>query len=162
MKPAVIFRYAVVCTLLMILACGAGSGSGGETAQVKVEETPNGDKVMNQAEQDRRIDYIEFQTTNIVESKRFFAAVFGWEFTDYGPEYASFNDGRVVGGFSAAAQVQNGSPLIVLYSANLEAIEAQVKKNGGQIVRETYTFPGGRRFHFKDPGGNELAIWSEQ
>lgn len=116
---------------------------------------------MNQAEQDRRIDYIEFSTTDIESTKKFYSEVFGWEFTDYGPEYTSFTDGRLAGGFSAAPEVSAGGPLVVLYATDLEAIEAKVKESGGQIAREIFEFPGGRRFHFTDPNGNELAVWSE-
>ncbi len=117
---------------------------------------------MSQAEQDRRVDYIEFLTTNIEEAKKFYSEVFGWEFTDYGPEYTSFTDGRLAGGFSAAPEVRTGGPLVVLYSRNLEGIETRVGAGGGRIVREIFEFPGGRRFHFTDPSGNELAVWSDQ
>ena len=116
---------------------------------------------MNQVEQDRRVDYVEFPATNIEDTKTFYSAVFGWEFTDYGPEYTSFTDGRLNGGFAQVPEVAAGGPLIVLYSTNLAAIEAGVKENGGRIVRDAYEFPGGRRFHFADPSGNELAVWSE-
>jgi len=117
---------------------------------------------MSQAEQDRRMDYIEFPTTNVEATKRFYAETFGWVFTDYGPDYTSFTDGRLAGGFSAAPEVMPGGPLVVLYSTNLAEIEARVREHGGQIVRETFEFPGGRRFHFTDPGGNELAVWSDR
>ncbi len=117
---------------------------------------------MSQAEHDGRVDYVEFLTTNIEETKRFYSEVFGWEFTDYGPDYTSFTDGRLAGGFRAATEVQAGGPLVVLYSTNLEEIEARVRESGGQIVRETFEFPGGRRFHFTDPSGNELAVWSDR
>ncbi|UCG76876.1 MAG: VOC family protein [Gemmatimonadota bacterium] len=117
---------------------------------------------MSQAEHDRRIDYVEFPTTNMTEMKRFYSGVFGWEFTDYGPDYASFHDGRIGGGFSAERNPAEGGLLIVLYGANLEAIEASVTEHGGQIVRETFEFPGGRRFHFLDPSRNELAVWSDR
>lgn len=117
---------------------------------------------MSQAEQDRRVDYIEFLSTNIEETKRFYTDIFGWEFTDYGPEYTSFTDGRLAGGFSAASEVQAGGPLVVLYSTSLEQIAALITENGGKIVRETFEFPGGRRFHFADPSGNELAVWSDR
>ena len=117
---------------------------------------------MSQSEQDRRVDYIEFLTTDVEETKRFYSKVFGWEFTDYGPEYTSFTDGRLAGGFSAAAEVPTGGPLVVLYSTHLADIKAQVAESGGQIVRETFEFPGGRRFHFTDPSGNELAVWSDR
>jgi predicted enzyme related to lactoylglutathione lyase len=117
---------------------------------------------MSQAEQDRRVDYIEFLSTDIAETKRFYNGVFGWEFTDYGPDYTSFSDGRLAGGFSAATEVRAGGPLVVLYSTNLEQIEAVISENGGKIVREIFEFPGGRRFHFTDPSGNELAVWSDR
>jgi predicted enzyme related to lactoylglutathione lyase len=121
-----------------------------------------GGEFMSQAEQDRRMDYIEFPATNIEETKRFYSEVFGWEFTDYGPDYTSFNDGRLTGGFHAVPEVPTGGPLVVVYSTNLADIEARVRENGGQIIRETFEFPGGRRFHFTDPSGNELAIWSDR
>ena len=117
---------------------------------------------MSQAEQDRRIDYIEFRATNIEQTKKFYSEAFGWEFIDYGPDYTSFMDGRLGGGFSSAPAVTAGGPLVVLYATNLEEIEANIKASGGQIVKETFEFPGGRRFHFADPSGNELAVWSDQ
>ena len=117
---------------------------------------------MGQAEQDRRVDYIEFRAKNIEETKRFYSQVFGWEFTDYGPDYTSFTDGRLGGGFSVAPEVQAGGPLVVLYATNLSEVEARITESGGQVVQETFEFPGGRRFHFTDPSGNELAVWSDQ
>jgi predicted enzyme related to lactoylglutathione lyase len=116
---------------------------------------------MSQSEHDRRIDYIEFAVTDLAAAKSFYSAVFGWSFTDYGPEYASFFDGRLGGGFRQADQAGRGGPLVVLYSTELEDIEAKIKSNGGRIVRDTFEFPGGRRFHFTDPAGNELAVWSD-
>lgn len=117
---------------------------------------------MNQAEQDRRVDYLEFLATNIAETKRFYSEVFGWAFTDYGPEYTSFTDGRLGGGFALAPEVAAGGALVVLYAQNLEEIEAKIREAGGRIVRDTFEFPGGRRFHFSDPSGNELAVWSDR
>ena len=111
---------------------------------------------------DRRIDYIEFPATDIEATRRFYTEVFGWKFEDYGPEYTSFLDGRLAGGFWKAAAVQSGGPLVVIYAADLEAIEAKVKAAGARIVKPAFSFPGGRRFHFADPGGNELAVWSER
>jgi predicted enzyme related to lactoylglutathione lyase len=96
------------------------------------------------------------------ETKRFYSEVFGWEFTDYGPDYSSFSDGRLAGGFAAAPEVAGGGPLVVLYATGLEDIESKIRKCGGQIVRETFEFPGGRRFHFTDPAGNQLAVWSDR
>jgi predicted enzyme related to lactoylglutathione lyase len=108
-----------------------------------------------------RMDYIEFPATDIAETKAFYSQVFGWKFTDYGPDYTSFEDGRLGGGFSKDRQVVLGGPLIVLYASDLAACEAKVKAAGGKIVKPTFEFPGGRRFHFADPSGNELAVWSE-
>jgi len=116
---------------------------------------------MSNAANDQRIDYIEFPATDISATKRFYSDVFGWPFEDYGPEYTSFQDGRLAGGFTKAAPVQPAGPLVVLYAANLEATEAKIKAAGGKIVKAIFSFPGGRRFHFTDPNGNELAVWSE-
>jgi predicted enzyme related to lactoylglutathione lyase len=123
--------------MLALLACGEGPGRGQHTIPGEAAETSRRDELMSQAEQDRRVDYIEFLSTNIEETKRFYSRVFGWEFTDYGPDYTSFTDGRLGGGFSVASEV-------------------------GQIVRQVFEFPGGRRFHFTDPSGNELAVWSDR
>ena len=116
---------------------------------------------MSQAEQDRRIDYVEFGATDIEATKRFYSAVFGWEFTDYGPDYTSFHDGRLNGGFAKVENVTGGGPLVVVYALHLEAMLASVKTAGGKIFKEIFSFPGGRRFHFHDPNGNELAVWSD-
>lgn len=121
---------------------------------------------MSQADQDRRIDYIEFPATDVATTKAFYAAVFGWDFTDYGPDYTSFHDGRLAGGFHAdgasSADSSAGGPLVVLYATDLEDVQAEITKHGGKIVREAFEFPGGRRFHFTDPNGNELAVWSDR
>jgi len=117
---------------------------------------------MNQVEQHRRIDYVEFPATDIDATKQFYTEVFGWKFRDFGPEYTSFNDGRMRGGFQSSPKVGVGGPLVVLYSTDLEATESEVKNSGGQIVKRTFKFPGGRRFHFSDPSGNVLAVWSDR
>ncbi|HSG80863.1 MAG TPA: VOC family protein [Gemmatimonadota bacterium] len=116
---------------------------------------------MGQAEHDRRIDYVEFPVTDIEEAKSFYTEVFGWSFTDYGPEYTSFFDGRLAGGLTKSETVGAGGALVVLYAVDLEGVESKVKAHGGRIVKETFEFPGGRRFHFADPSGNELAVWSD-
>lgn len=106
------------------------------------------------------IDYIELNVTDIAEAKRFFSAAFGWEFNDYGPDYAGIIGGEdEVGGLRKVEQVVTGGPLVVLYSENLEASLAAVEAAGGQIVKDIFEFPGGRRFQFTDPSGNELAVW---
>jgi len=94
--------------------------------------------------------------------KKFYSAVFGWTFTDYGPDYVGFNDGALDGGFERGKSIGKASPLVILYSNNLEKSLDDVKKNGGSIVKPMYSFPGGRRFHFTDPASNELAVWSEK
>jgi uncharacterized protein len=112
-------------------------------------------------EHDRRIDYIEFPVADVSVAKRFYSTVFGWTFTDYGPAYTSFVDGRLSGGFRGGEPATPGGPLVVIYANDLEAVETAVVEAGGEITRPTYVFPGGRRFHFRDPCGHELAVWSE-
>lgn len=108
------------------------------------------------------IDYIEFTVGDMEEAKRFYREAFGWEFNDYGPEYAGIRkEGGEAGGFRLAPEAPGGGPLVVLYSEDLEASLVEVREAGGRIVTEPFTFPGGRRFHFQDPSGNELAVWSE-
>jgi len=108
-----------------------------------------------------RIDYIEFPATDIAATKRFYGDVFGWAFEDYGPDYTSFKDGRLAGGFWKESTVTPRGVLVVLYAPDLEGTEAKVRTAGGSIVKPIFSFPGGRRFHFTDPNGNELAVWSE-
>ncbi len=116
---------------------------------------------MTQAQNDGKVDYIEFSVDDIEAAKQFYRAVFGWEFTDFGPEYTAFTDGRVTGGFRSDQKPAPGGPLVVIYALNLEAMEKSVREHGGIIVQEIFKFPGGRRFEFKDPGGNTLAVWSD-
>lgn len=106
------------------------------------------------------IDYVEIPVLNVEEAKEFYGAVFGWSFADYG-EYTTFFDGRLYGGLYAAPQVAAGGPLVVVYSSDLETMKEKVAAAGGEVVRER-EFPGGRRFHFKDPSGNELAVWTDR
>ncbi|MFI5252808.1 MAG: VOC family protein [Bacteroidota bacterium] len=117
---------------------------------------------MTDNKNDHRIDYIEFNATNIEATKKFYSAIFGWIFTDYGPDYVSFKDGRINGGFTKVASIKTSNPLVVLYSKALEKSLAAVSAQGGKITKQPFSFPGGRRFHFLDPNGNELAIWSEK
>lgn len=116
---------------------------------------------MDKNTNDRRIDYIEFPATDLPRTKAFYEAVFRWKFTGYGPEYTSFEDGRLAGGFWKAATPSGRGPLIVIYAGDLAAMEVAIKAAGGAIVKDTFSFPGGKRFHFTDPSGNELAVWSE-
>jgi predicted enzyme related to lactoylglutathione lyase len=120
------------------------------------------DQPLQSAEHDRRIDYIELPATDVAASKRFYAGAFGWQFTDYGPDYTSFLDGRLAGGLTKAAEVRPGGALIVIFAVDLAEAERRVREAGGRIVKPAFSFPGGRRFHFADPGGNELAVWSDR
>jgi predicted enzyme related to lactoylglutathione lyase len=110
---------------------------------------------------DRAIDYIEFKVADIARSKQFYGAAFGWRFTDYGPDYCEFSDGHMKGGFDATGAVTVGGPLVVLYGDDLAKIRARIEQAGGEIVKPIFDFPGGRRFHFTDPDGYELAVWTE-
>lgn len=109
-----------------------------------------------------KIDYIEFPAKNITKIKEFYSSVFGWKFTDYGPDYTSFDDGRLTGGFYVPSDNPSKAPLVVIYSEKLEETRETVLKHGGTIVREIFEFPGGRRFHFTDPDDNELAVWTDK
>jgi len=112
--------------------------------------------------QDRCIDYVEFNVADINRSKSFYANAFDWTFTDYGPDYCEFSDGQMKGGFDASGSVSPaGGPLIVLYSSDLVGIQARIKAAGGKIAKPVFEFPGGRRFHFTDPDGYELAVWTK-
>ena len=110
------------------------------------------------------INYVECPVGDLTLAKRFFSAVFGWSFTDYGPEYCAFSGAGINGGFfqsDLCMSTEVGSALLVLYSDNLEATQAAIEAAGGAIVKPVFTFPGGRRLHFVDPNGNEFAVWSE-
>lgn len=113
---------------------------------------------------DRTIDYIELPAADIEAAKAFYKRVFHWTFTDYGDGYTAFTDGRLDGGFYQSTQcsrTSEGAALVVFYVQDLEAVQQQVVDAGGTIVKEIFSFPGGRRFQFADPNGNELAVWSE-
>ena len=116
---------------------------------------------MSNSANDRRIDYIEFPSPEVSAAREFYSKVFGWKFEDYGPTYTSFHDGRIAGGFSADPVEQPAKPLVVIYASDLEATLEAVERGGGKVIRPVFSFPGGRRFHFVDPSGNELAVWSE-
>jgi uncharacterized protein len=109
-----------------------------------------------------KLDYIELPAigATLDRAKAFYSQAFGWAFTDYGPTYAAFNEG-LDGGFQAEVSEAPAAPLPVLYSENLEATLDAVKAAGGTILKPIFSFPGGRRFHFRDPAGNEIAVWGE-
>lgn len=113
---------------------------------------------------DQKINYLELPAADLDAVEAFYAGAFGWTFVDYGPEYRAFNDGFIDGGFYKAEVVcsrSTGGALIVLYAEDLERTRETVLAHGGTILQEIFAFPGGRRFHFADPHGNELAAWSE-
>ncbi len=111
--------------------------------------------------QHHSVDYIEFTVADMDQSKSFYYQAFGWEFTDYAPTYAGIKGAdKEIGGFTVG-EPSAGGPLLVLYSDDLEATLASVKKAGAEIVKPVFEFPGGRRFHFRDPNGVELAVWGQ-
>ena len=110
---------------------------------------------------DNHITYIEFKTNDLQAIKRFYTTCFNWKFTDYGPAYTSFSESGIEGGFEQTDQEIKNGALVVLYHSNLETVRQKIVDAGGAITKDIFSFPGGRRFHFTDPAGNELAVWSE-
>ncbi|NGN97541.1 VOC family protein [Grimontia sp. S25] len=112
-----------------------------------------------------KLNYVEFPARDLLATKSFFSEAFGWTFTDYGPDYTAFSDQGLDGGFFRAemcSETSNGGALLVFYSESLEQTEINVKQTGGKIVKPIFDFPGGRRFHFTEPSGNEFAVWSDR
>ena len=110
------------------------------------------------------INYIEFSVTDLEQAKQFYGAAFGWKFTEYGPEYMGIQkqDGEgETGGMCKVDSVASGGPLVVLYSKDLDASLASAKEAGANLTVDIIAFPGSRRFQFRDPFGNELAVWSD-
>ncbi len=111
----------------------------------------------------KHINYIEFAAADLAATKKFFEDAFDWEFQDYGPDYIAFNNAGVEGGFyraELASTTASGGVLVVLFTDSIEASIAQVQDSGGTITKATFEFPGGRRFQFTEPSGNELAVWT--
>jgi len=106
-----------------------------------------------------KIDYLEFTSPDIAATKDFFARAFGWSFNDYGPEYQELADAGVSGGIAAAPLAP---PLVILKADDLEAALERVAGAGAEITKPIFAFPGGRRFQFREPGGTEMAVWSER
>lgn len=106
-----------------------------------------------------KIDYIEFYSPQMEATQGFFAAAFGWEFVEYGPDYRDIQEAGLGGGIERAAQ---SAPLIVLRSDDLESALAKVREAGAEIVKDIFEFPGGRRFEFVEPGGTRMAVWTQQ
>ena len=112
-----------------------------------------------------KISYVEFPAKNLQLTKDFFSQVFGGSFKDFGPDYAAFSNAGLDGGFFKAelsSSTASGAALVVFYSNDLEATQEKILKANGVIVKPVFSFPGGRRFHFTEPGGNEFAVWSDK
>ncbi|GDY25328.1 VOC family protein [Agarivorans sp. Toyoura001] len=116
---------------------------------------------MNQHE---KLNYVEFPSSDLIATKRFFSSVFAWQFEDFGEQYTAFSGQGLDGGFFQAplkSSTENGAALLVFYSQDLEQTLSKVERAGGKVVKAIFSFPGGRRFHFCEPSGNEFAVWSE-
>jgi predicted enzyme related to lactoylglutathione lyase len=119
-------------------------------------------EIKDNSANNRKINYVEFVSTDIAKSKHFYSTAFGWSFEDYGPDYIAFQAaGAGIDGGFRKDEAQTGSPLVVLYASDLATTEQAIVAAGGSITVPVFEFPGGRRFHFKDGAGNELAVWSE-
>ncbi|OIQ30937.1 MAG: glyoxalase [Bacteroidetes bacterium MedPE-SWsnd-G2] len=114
------------------------------------------------AQTNLHIDYIEFKAKDLNQIKLFYQSVFDWSFTDYGPSYCSFENSGLSGGFELTNQPIVNGTLVVIYHSNLDLLIPKIVASDGHISKPIFSFPGGRRFHFTDPSGNELAVWSEK
>jgi len=120
---------------------------------------------MSANKRENQIDYVEFPATSgaaMAASKKFYREVFGWAFQDWGDDYADTKDSGIGSGLNADPSHRPAAPLVVLFSADIDAARDRVKKAGGKITKDIFTFPGGRRFHYIDPAGNQLAVWSDK
>ena len=116
-------------------------------------------------DQTNKIYYVEFPASDLATTRTFFEKVFGWTFTDYGPDYTSFVDGQIAGGFFRSDKRSSkdaGGALVVILNPQLEEALRRVVDNGGKITQEIFSYPGGRRFHFTEPSGNELSVCAEE
>jgi predicted enzyme related to lactoylglutathione lyase len=123
---------------------------------------------MAKSSDNHRIDYVEFSVSDIARSRDFYDKAFAWSFKDYGSSYCEFSDGRLTGGFALDGKARSdgsdkaSGPLVILYASDLAETQRRIENAGGRIVKPAYSFPGGRRFHFADPDGYELAVWSDK
>lgn len=112
-----------------------------------------------------KLDYVEYPAADMEATRAFFGQVFGWDFEEFGPDYCAFSKQGLDGGFYRSelySSTHNGSALLVFYSVDLEATRAKIENAGGRIEKPIFDFPGGRRFHFSEPSGNEFAVWSDK
>ena len=112
--------------------------------------------------QDSHINYVEFKAKDLEKIKDFYTKAFAWKFTDYGPDYIAFADSGLEGGFEKTDRDAINGALVVLYHSDLNRIKNKIIESGGKISKDIFSFPGGHRFHFTDPHGNELAVWSDK
>lgn len=149
---------------MLLLAGAVLCACGSRVDERRPQKSREGARVADATHTHHEIDYVELSVTDMAEAQRFYAAAFDWEFTDYGPEYAGIRrrQGGEAGGLRKTAEVRPGGPLVILYSNDLETTVARVRSAGGRISGEIFEFPGGRRFEFRDPSGNELAVWSDR
>lgn len=111
-----------------------------------------------------KLNYVEFSAKDLQATKLFFKSVFGWDFVDYGSDYTSFSDQGLNGGFfkgESFNQTSKGGALLVFYSKDIQSTYRKITMNGGIVTKDIFDFPGGCRFHFNEPSGNEFAVWSE-
>ena len=135
------------------------------TANTPADSAPQLQKTMRPTSIPNTVDYVETPSLDLPKSKAFFSALLGWHFTEYGPEYLDYSDGRTTGGFYRSEKVSStatGSTIAVIYTERLEELRDRAKALGATITRDIFSFPGGRRFHFTEPGGSEFAIWSDK
>jgi len=114
---------------------------------------------------DQKIDYVEFPANDFDKVEAFYSKAFNWHFSDYGPEYRAFHDEKLDGGFYKSDLKSTsgaGAALVIIYAFDLEATYRKVVEHGGSICAEIFSFPGGRRFQFLDPHGNELGVWTDR
>jgi len=120
---------------------------------------------MTAPSRENRIDYIEFPAASIKShdaTKQFYSEVFGWTYQSWGDDYSDTKDSGIGSGINGSGEHRTARPLVVLFSSNLELVRERVLKAGGKITRDIFAFPGGRRFHYLDPSGNELGVWSDK
>jgi uncharacterized protein len=104
------------------------------------------------------ISYVELPSQDVATSKLFYGSLFGWSFQDFGPTYVAFSDAGMAGGFQGESTERTNAPLVVLETDDIEGLQDRLQRAGGTITAPIFSFPGGRRFHFTDPSGNELAV----
>jgi hypothetical protein len=120
---------------------------------------------MKTESRENQINYVEFPTASKeshAATKKFYGDVFGWSYQSWGDDYSDTKDSGITSGINGSSEHQTAKPLVVLFAADLEVVRERVIKAGGRISRDIFAFPGGRRFHYLDPSGNELGVWSDK